>query len=108
VPAAQPSATTLALLRRGEALMGIGDLSGARLFFARAAEGGSGRAALLLGATFDPRDLASLGARGITADPAAARRWYRRAAALGETDAEDRLRALDVPFTDPVPQDTPR
>lgn len=67
---------------------------GARLFFERAVEAGSARAALLLGSTFDPRRLAELGTLGVAADPAAARRWYERAAALGEGDAAAHLQGL--------------
>ena len=102
VPPAVPSAA-LAMLRRGEALLALGDLSGARLFFERAAEAGSGRAALLLGSSFDPLAMAALGARGMAPDPAAARRWYDRAIALGEAEAEAQRRALDS-----TPQDAPR
>jgi TPR repeat protein len=84
------------LIRRGEELLAIGDISGARRFLERAAASGSGRAALAVGGTFDPRVLAELGARGITPDRAAARLWYQRAAALGEAEAASRIAALDA------------
>jgi TPR repeat protein len=84
-----------ALVRRGEALLAIGDISGARRFFERAAQSGSAAAALAMGGTFDPRVLAQLGARGIAPDRAAARTWYQRAAALGEAEAAARISALD-------------
>jgi hypothetical protein len=94
-PAASPAA--IAMLRRGEALLAIGDISAARRFLERAAAGGSGAAALALAGTYDPRGLAQLGARGIPPDPAQARAWYQRALVLGETAARDRMATLDAP-----------
>ena len=84
------------LLRRGSELMDIGDVSGARRFFERAAAGGSGQAALEAGGTYDPRVLQAMGARGMPPDRDAALTWYRRAAALGVADAEARIRALEA------------
>jgi hypothetical protein len=95
-PPPSPSAATIALLRRGEALLAIGDISAARRFFERAAADGSGAAALALAGTFDARVLAQLGARGLPPDPAQARLWYQRALALGETAARDRLATLEA------------
>ncbi|MDI3307911.1 MAG: hypothetical protein QJR07_12490 [Acetobacteraceae bacterium] len=71
-----------ALMRRGEALLAIGDISGARRFYERAAEAGSPEAAFAMGRTHDPSELAAMGARGIQPDPEAAAAWYRRAEAL--------------------------
>ncbi|MCC7283484.1 MAG: hypothetical protein IT556_13955 [Acetobacteraceae bacterium] len=93
--AAVPPALIDVLIRRGETLLAIGDISGARRFLERAAASGSGRAALAMGGSFDPHVLAELGARGITPDRAAARQWYQRAAALGEAEAASRIAALD-------------
>ena len=84
------------LLRRGRELMAMGDVSAARRFFERAAAGGSGQAALEAGATYDPRVLQGLGARGLPPDREKALAWYRRAAALGVADAEPRIRALEA------------
>jgi TPR repeat protein len=84
-----------ALLRRGEAQMAVGDISGARRLFERAAAGGSAAAAFAAGGTYDPAVLAAVGAHaGVAADPAAAAAWYRRAAELGEPKAADRLLAV--------------
>jgi hypothetical protein len=94
--ATQDPAVLTALLRRGEQLLAIGDVSGARRFFERAASGGSGPAALAMGQTFDPAGLAAIGARGIPPDRAQALTWYRRAAALGEAAAEPRIAALEA------------
>jgi TPR repeat protein len=85
-----------ALVRRGAAMLAVGDVSAARLLFERAAEGGSAAAALAAGRTYDPQTLAAIGAFGIPADPAAAARWYRRAAELGDAEAEVALRRLGV------------
>lgn len=63
--------------------MAIGDLSGARLFFERAAASGSAAAARAMAETYDPRLLAERRVVGFSPDPVAALAWYRRAAALG-------------------------
>ena len=83
-----------ALIERGRLLVRTGDIAGARLLFERAADTGSGRAALLLGETYDPDVLAGLRVMGVRGDIAKARRWYARAAELGVAVAADRLRAL--------------
>ena len=83
-----------ALIERGRLLVRNGDIAGARLLFARAAEVGSGHAALLLGDTYDPVVLAGMGVLGARGDLAKARQWYERAKALGVLDAGERLKAL--------------
>lgn len=80
-PTIDPAALD-ALLRRGDALLALGDVSGARRFYERAAEAGSAAGARATGRTHDPAVLASLGVRGIRPDPEAAAAWYRRAEAL--------------------------
>ncbi|TDH62740.1 hypothetical protein E2C06_10070 [Dankookia rubra] len=80
-PQADPSAV-VALLRRGDTLLALGDVSGARRFYERAAEAGSAAGARAAGRTHDPALLAELGVRGIRPDPEAAAAWYRRGAAL--------------------------
>jgi hypothetical protein len=82
------------LLASGRTFLIIGDVTGARLAFRRAAESGDAEAALALGGTFDPLVLRSLGAVGVAADPATARSWYQKAAALGSRDAPERLNQL--------------
>jgi hypothetical protein len=82
------------LLPSGRTFLMIGDVTAARLAFRRAAESGDAQAALALGGTFDPRVLKSLGAVGVTADPAQARGWYQKAAELGSGDAPKRLNRL--------------
>jgi len=74
---------TATLLRRGTALLALGDISGARRFLERASESGNADAARLLAETLDPNTLPQFRTRGLQPDPAAALRWYHRAAALG-------------------------
>jgi hypothetical protein len=84
------------LLHHGDTLLRTGDISSARLFYERAAEAGDGRAALRLGATFDPEFLSRLGLGKLQADPTEARLWYSRARDLGEIDAKPRLNSLET------------
>lgn len=83
-----------ALIERGRLLARNGDIAGARLLFERAADTGSGRAALLLGETYDPDVLAGMGVLGAKGDFAKARRWYAKANELGIPIAAERLKAL--------------
>jgi hypothetical protein len=85
-----------ALLARGDRLLSIGDVTSARLFYERAADGGAGLAAVRLGETYDPVFLDRVHLRGVRADPGAALSWYRRARDLGTADAEVLLRALET------------
>jgi len=83
------------LLQRGDAALAMGDIAAARLLFERAAAEGSIAAATAMGRSYDAAFLASLGARGIPADPAQAALWYRKAAAFGDPEAIERLARLD-------------
>jgi hypothetical protein len=97
---APPVASTLSaelvelLLRRGDALLAIGDLASARLLYERAAAAGDARGATGAGKTYDPQILSQIGARGIRPDPAAAALWYRKALELGDAVAAARLKLL--------------
>ena len=84
------------LLQRGDALLQLGDVSAARLLYARAAELGSGTAALELAKTYDPTFLTDHDLRGVKPDPVEATRWYQRAADMGLTQAKERLRNMDM------------
>jgi hypothetical protein len=94
IAAAMSPALLAALIRRGDAMLALGDISAARLLYERAAAGGSGAAALAAGRSHDPAFLAEIGAQGLRADPDAAATWYRRALELGETAAAAPLRRL--------------
>ncbi|MBV9116702.1 MAG: hypothetical protein JOY63_04980 [Acetobacteraceae bacterium] len=82
------------LLARGDALFAVGDVSGARRFYERAADGGSAHAAATVGKTYDPAFLAAIKVRGMQPDPNAAAAWYRTAAALGDPEAPRLLERL--------------
>ncbi len=84
------------LLDHGDALLRNGDIASARLFYERAAGAGDGRAALRLGATFDPEFLGRLGLGKLQANPAEARSWYSRARDLGAGEAKRQLNSLDT------------
>ena len=88
------SAELAALLRRGNELISLGDLVGARLVFERAAQAGDSRAALKLASTYDPLVLQQLGERGLAPDIAMARFWYEKAKELGSKEAPERLEVL--------------
>lgn len=83
------------LLKHGDAFLSIGDLTSARLFYERAATAGDSRAALRLGATFDPDFLERAGLRNVKGDPATARSWYSRALDLGAPEASRPLNSLN-------------
>jgi len=89
-------AETAALLARGDALFGVGDVSSARLFYERAADAGDGQAALRLGETYDPTFLERAKLRAVQGDAAAAIFWYRRARELGVAEAEILLRGIQT------------
>lgn len=84
------------LLVRGDGFLQAGDLASARLFYERAADAGDGRAALRMGATFDPTFLADAGLRNLRGDPATARFWYHRALGLGASEAQPHLNSLET------------
>jgi hypothetical protein len=94
-PQAADSALISTLLRRGEELLALGDISAARRFFERAEAAGSANAAVILAETYDPHTLYTLRTRGLQPDPVAALAWYRRAAALG-APVEQRIKTLEA------------
>jgi hypothetical protein len=83
-----------ALLVRARTYLSAGDVAAARVVLQRAAEKGDPQGALALGGTYDPAVLKRLGIKNLSADVAQARKWYRKAAALGATDASLRLEQL--------------
>lgn len=87
-----------AFTRRGDALLGTGDIIAARLVYERAARAGSAAAATGVGKTFDPLFLAAAGVRGIQGNPFEAAAWYRRGSAAGDSEAGTRLQALRRQF----------
>jgi hypothetical protein len=98
-PAAAPPAVLAqqeiaTLMARGDQLLATGDVAGARLFYERAAEGGSAPAATAAGKTYDPLFLAEANARFVRGDPVAAARWYRKASAGGDKEADGLMQRL--------------
>jgi hypothetical protein len=94
---ARPAAAKVAeLLARGDSFIVVGDIASARVFYERAADAGDRRAALRMGATFDPAFLSRAGLHSTLGDPAQARSWYRRALDLGGARAERRRNGGDI------------
>ncbi|HJU31853.1 MAG TPA: hypothetical protein VJ740_10370 [Hyphomicrobiaceae bacterium] len=82
------------LVQRADQLLSRGDIVAARAVYERAAEMGSAQAALVLGSTFDPNRLWSLGVFGMVGNKDRARQWYSRADQLGHPNAKERLKSL--------------
>jgi hypothetical protein len=82
------------LLKRSEDLISSGDLASARLLLERVAETRNARAALELGATYDPIVIRQRGIISAAPDPALAQTWYQRARDWGSPDASKQLEAL--------------
>jgi hypothetical protein len=82
------------LLAQGGRLIERGEIIAARAVYQRAADMGSGDAALALGSTYDPNRLWSLGAIGMVGNKERAKHWYARANDLGHPDASARLKLL--------------
>jgi hypothetical protein len=88
-------ATQRTLMERGDAMLNQRNVVAARLLFARAADTGVGLAALKLAETYEPQFIADHNLIGIKGNEQEAEAWYRKAAALGETQAAQRLRTLE-------------
>lgn len=82
------------LVARGERDLDQGNIAQARQFFLRAAQAGLARGAIMLAATYDPRELARMRAVSVQPNIAEARKWYGRAVDLGALDAADKLATL--------------
>src|SRR5262249_49738956 len=93
-PRSLDSEEMAAMLKRGESFIATGDITAARLLLRRVAEAGNARAALALGATYDPAVLKQIGILGAQADVKQARAWYEKAAALGSPEDPKRLEQL--------------
>ncbi len=89
-----PGPRAAELFARGQEAERQGDVSGARRFYATAANQGSATAARSLGRLYDPGYLKQTALGGIDPDPALARHWYERAVAMGDAQATPLLQAL--------------
>jgi hypothetical protein len=79
------------LLKRGRDVLEQGSVAAARLIFEELAMHGSAAGALALARSYDPAYLAASSTSAPGPDLAEARKWYERAAELGNQDARHRL-----------------
>jgi hypothetical protein len=89
------------LIGRSEKLVSEGNVEAARTLLQPAAQEHDARAALALGATYDPIMLEILKAHGVASDVSLALDWYKRARDFGSLEAEQRLRSLTAAFVEP-------
>jgi hypothetical protein len=82
------------LTNLGEKMLAQGDLATARRVLEHAAQARGARAALLLGATYDPEGQRKMGVVGMRPDLEKAHMWYVRAAEFGSSEASRRLAGL--------------
>jgi hypothetical protein len=82
------------MVARGERHLADGNVAFARQFFLRAANLGLARGAMLMAISYDPKELARMGAASVQPDVAVARGWYERARALGAHEAKELLSRL--------------
>jgi TPR repeat protein len=87
------------LIGRSQQLLSEGDAEAARNLLQPAAEAHDARAALALGATYDPFMLAILHAHGAHADVNSALDWYKKASQSGSRTAQQRLNLLTSVLT---------
>jgi hypothetical protein len=92
--ARRPSPRATDLLARGQEAEQLGDVSGARRFYASAVQLGSATAARNLGRLYDPVFLRRTALGGIDPDLGQARHWYELSIAMGDPDAAPLLEAL--------------
>jgi hypothetical protein len=82
------------LLEQAASRLQSGDLQGARTAYKAVAGHGNMKGAFSLAQTYDPDFLAAQRIRGAKPDSNLARRWYEKAAKLGDPEASARLKEL--------------
>ncbi len=87
-------AVEAAMLKRANSLLQNGDVAGARLVFEHVAVMGSKHAAYALARTYERSYLEKLNIIGVVDDINLARKWYKKAADLGHSDAAARLQQI--------------
>lgn len=92
----QTGPSDLSYLERARSLVKSNDIAAARLIFTRLANNGVAEAAFELGRTYDPDFLRTIPVAGLEPDREVAWQWYKRAAALGNADAKNRLAKLKI------------
>ncbi len=95
------------LMGYGQKMMDVGYLAGARAYYQRAAEAGSAKAALAVGATYDPEVLGALNIQGAKPDPKAAETWHARAAGLGIADREAEIATIKDAWVNGSAEESP-
>lgn len=90
----QEQQRALRFVAKGDELLAEGDVATARLYYQRAVDAGLHEGALAMAISFDPAEIARIGARGLQGDIQTARSWYERARELGAPEAAERLRRL--------------
>jgi hypothetical protein len=89
-----PPQLVQSLVQRGDGMISLGDISGARRLYALAADEGDGEAAMKLGDTYNPEFLSDHGVQGLQPDLNTAELWYRKAMKLGDPEAAKHLATL--------------
>ncbi len=85
----------LAMVKKGDEQMSVGNISAARLLYAHAAENGLAAGALALAGTYDEQELGKHRVMGgVQADQQKAQFWYEKARELGSAEARERLQRL--------------
>jgi hypothetical protein len=90
----QMSEVERAQMKRAQELLRTNDIAAARLIFNRLSEKGIAEAAFALAQTYDADFLQTMQVAGMEPDAAMARKWYERAAALGDAAAAKRVSEL--------------
>jgi hypothetical protein len=89
------------LIGRSGKLLSEGQVEAARHLLLPAAEAHDARAALALGATYDPTMLATLQVHGVASDVSMAVDWYKKAQDFGSPEARQRLKSLTAALVEP-------
>jgi DnaJ domain len=89
------------LIGRSGKLLSEGRVEAARHLLLPAAEAHDARAALALGATYDPTMLATLQVHGVASDVSMAVDWYKKAQDFGSPEARQRLKSLTAALVEP-------
>jgi hypothetical protein len=89
------------LKARGDEFLYAGDITSARLFYQRAADGGDGSSAWRLGTTLDPTFLSRAGIRGMSGELDRALWWYQRARELDAMALQRLLGSVEL-FVEPA------
>lgn len=84
------------LMRNGDKLLNLGDLSAARAFFSKARDLGNREASLRLGQTYDPVVFRDKNVQGLKPDPAMALKYYLEARTAGIDNADTAITGLET------------